>query len=1360
MRRLLRFAGWTVLTLVAIVLAGLIVLQTSWAREKLLAIALDRANRVLHARLSIGRLGGSLFYGAVLDDVTLSVDGVPLFEAARVEVRYDPLMLARRQLVLADVTFQGSRIHLIQTEDGWNVESILKPQVRPGGPPTRFVISHLGTTDAQVTVTPQRAAPRMLRNVSFDARVSREDQGVSLELARFSAHDEPSGFDIRSLAGTFARSFDDIDATFDLQRGPARAAGRLEGKRQQATRRLRGVVDLMAFDLAPLLGDQVTSIITGRADVQAVLTEGAPASLTFSFAGPHAAAMGYEGQDLDLTGTLSNGTLAFAGTARAYDAALSIDARWRFAVVSNRQPWQFSGHGTYRHLRLTALPASLRLPPFETNLAGRYTLAVGPGRSTAETVLEQSQFEGAVLAKGTRGRVSWSRGPIGYSASGTITGLNLGRLAGPLELPLLAEPRFAGTINGPFEAEGSGTRPRDRVLRATATLTDSEFGGTRTTRLQVGTTLAGSRLEITAAGDFAGVTQATTGWASSPAMDLNGTADVRVALPDFHGPFSIDSIDVSGQVVLGPSTFREQPITAAVIDGDLVGGLATIRSLTIEAIDTRVSAAGIVALGPEGDSALTLTASSDDLTRVGALAGLPLAGAADLEAAITGPSNRPIARGKLNGRQLAYGTKASALTLDTVFAMELPDRDLTRAKGDGTVSAAFVKFSGFDVVRMETKANLDGRELTLDTRLEETARTVEIGGVIGFQPETRTVTLRHAQITAGQTTWALAQGQEARLSIGPDRIRVDRLTLVRDTQQIDISGGLALQPLAQAGEELAIQARGVRIEDINSLLLGRRAFGGVADGNITVRGSAKAPEAVADVTITDPRVDQVHFEHARAHVAYDNAVAIVDAELVQTAANRLTVKGSVPLSGPGLDLRVTSTPVDLAIAQAFTSEVSAIGGTGTFDFHVSGARNAPVVNGDVVLENGSFTVDASGVRYQGLAAQLAFKAGHLDVREFRVLDDAGHALVAQGGLDVLANDGLRSMNMRIGADGFRILNNKFGRTEIDADLRADGDLRAPKIEGRVRLAGGRIEVDQVLETTTKRVYATQPLVPDDPALTAESPGEGAPSRDTLFGRMDLNVRLDLPDDLVLRGRDLRTGGSLVSLGDMNLVAGGTLDLQKRPGGPLTAVGNLELVRGFYSFQGRRFDVERDSTVRFQGATPIDPALNVTATRTISGVDASVHVGGTMRDPTIDLSSRPALDDADVLSLIVFGQSVNDLGTGERTALGERAASMAAGMVAAPVADSIARALNLDMVEIQAPTDSSAPVVALGSQVGTRLYIGVRQEVGRGDSSLVSVEYRIASALRLVTSIALGVADRHLDNHKERSGVDLIYMVRY
>jgi hypothetical protein len=145
------------------------------------------------------------------------------------------------------------------------------------------------------------------------------------------------------------------------------------------------------------------------------------------------------------------------GRARAYDAALSIDARWRYSVASNHRPWEFRGHGTYSHLKLTSLPASFRLPPFETNLAGTYAVVAEPKRWTVETTLAPSQLEGAVLAKGTHGRLSQSGGPIQYSASGTVSGLNLARLAAPLDLPILAEPRFVGTINGPFEAEGRGT---------------------------------------------------------------------------------------------------------------------------------------------------------------------------------------------------------------------------------------------------------------------------------------------------------------------------------------------------------------------------------------------------------------------------------------------------------------------------------------------------------------------------------------------------------------------------------------------------------------------------------------------------------------------------------------------------------------------------------------------------------------------------------------------------------------------------------------------------------------------------------------------------------------------------------------
>ena len=123
---------------------------------------------------------------------------------------------------------------------------------------------------------------------------------------------------------------------------------------------------------------------------------------------------------------------------------------------------------------------------------------------------------------------------------------------------------------------------------------------------------------------------------------------------------------------------------------------------------------------------------------------------------------------------------------------------------------------------------------------------------------------------------------------------------------------------------------------------------------------------------------------------------------------------------------------------------------------------------------------------------------------------------------------------------------------------------------------------------------------------------------------------------------------------------------------------------------------RDGTLTFRGETPIDPALNVTAERVISGIVAHVTVGGTMRDPEVTLSSQPPLDQTDILSLIVFNQPANRLGQGQATDLGERAAQLAGGFVVTPLADTLGRALNVDIFEVDPSGDDGAgPTVTAG-----------------------------------------------------------------
>jgi len=157
----------------------------------------------------------------------------------------------------------------------------------------------------------------------------------------------------------------------------------------------------------------------------------------------------------------------------------------------------------------------------------------------------------------------------------------------------------------------------------------------------------------------------------------------------------------------------------------------------------------------------------------------------------------------------------------------------------------------------------------------------------------------------------------------------------------------------------------------------------------------------------------------------------------------------------------------------------------------------------------------------------------------------------------------------------------------------------------------------------------------------------------------------------------------------------------------------------------------------------------------------VRVRGSARSPELTLSSRPPLDESDILSLIVFNQPVSSLGSAQQANLGERAAAMAAGAITSPLADSIGRALNLDVFEIQAPTaENGTGSVVIGSQVGSRVLVGLTQQFGHSETSMVTLEYRVNRLLRFITSVASGTLQAHATRRADRGGVDLIFVIRY
>jgi translocation and assembly module TamB len=204
------------------------------------------------------------------------------------------------------------------------------------------------------------------------------------------------------------------------------------------------------------------------------------------------------------------------------------------------------------------------------------------------------------------------------------------------------------------------------------------------------------------------------------------------------------------------------------------------------------------------------------------------------------------------------------------------------------------------------------------------------------------------------------------------------------------------------------------------------------------------------------------------------------------------------------------------------------------------------------------------------------------------------------------------------------------------------------------------------------------------------------------------------------------------------------------------------VRGTYNFQGRQFTILRDGTLRFEGLDELDPSLDIRTQRVIQGVEAHVNIQGTLLKPEIVLTSVPPLDQADILSLIVFNQPIDSLGEGQQISLAQRAAGLAAGAVATELSKSIGNALNLDTFDIQMAPDSGATAqITIGQQVGQNLFVKVQRDIGDQSSTNFILEYQLKDWLRLQSNVLQGSSTQQsLFRRAQGSGADLIFVFSY
>src|SRR5687767_6623685 len=228
-------------------------------------------------------------------------------------------------------------------------------------------------------------------------------------------------------------------------------------------------------------------------------------------------------------------------------------------------------------------------------------------------------------------------------------------------------------------------------------------------------------------------------------------------------------------------------------------------------------------------------------------------------------------------------------------------------------------------------------------------------------------------------------------------------------QRVTAAGTVAIGAAsATLGNNLTVRLDNVQVQDVNELLLGNRALAGVLNATAEIRGTRSDPVVQSDFAITSGTVEGVKFNALTGKASYAGRAVDVDARLEQTAAAVLTAVGTIPVpNGPGttrrteeFDLAVKSTPIDIALFQPATTQVTKLTGQFSADVRVRGTLESPRLSGLVETTNGGFSVVATGVTYSNAIARLMFEGDRLLVDRFEVSDADQDRLVAIGELGI------------------------------------------------------------------------------------------------------------------------------------------------------------------------------------------------------------------------------------------------------------------------------------------------------------------------------------------------------------------------
>ncbi len=315
---------------------------------------------------------------------------------------------------------------------------------------------------------------------------------------------------------------------------------------------------------------------------------------------------------------------------------------------------------------------------------------------------------------------------------------------------------------------------------------------------------------------------------------------------------------------------------------------------------------------------------------------------------------------------------------------------------------------------------------------------------------------------------------------------------------------------------------------------------------------------------------------------------------------------------------------------------------------IHGKMDAPQIEGEVNLYDGTYETLSTGAIYKNIQVKLEGNGSQLILRNFSAQDRREGSITAKGSIHLdSAHD--FPFEFHIQSNRLFIIDTDYMKVSATGPLTLLGNRKQAKLQGNLTADEALISMEEALPAQVKSVDITYINVSKEESIPSY-----AKSKEVKWP-LDLDIKLHMPRSIQIKGKNLTSEWK------------GELAISGTPEAPLLN-GNLRVVRGEYQLDGKFFKkvfTLTQGNIHFAGAPDKKTSLYVVASKEINRIRADIIVKGPINKLAVNFRSAPPLSQREVLSYILFNRGISDITPDQGTQLSQSFMALSSSSPAEP-----------------------------------------------------------------------------------------------